>query len=171
MNFVFEISYLDLLLTVGYYDTLRKHKCVKHLKGSQGGSEGKTFSEKDGVTRKEEYTNLFQINMHCVDWRIWAVFPKSSQYKNAVCARTHTHTRAHTYVCLGIRTGLRALRQSCTHRKDFDKNVPHFTPTSTALFNMWNTSSTNPESVLSCFLRGACVLPELALYTATWITL
>lgn len=169
MNFDFEISYLDLFPTVGYYDTLLKHKCFKHLKSLQGGSEGNTFAKKDAMTRKEEYTNLFQINVHRVDWRIWAVFPKSGQYRNAVYVRTHTHT--HAYVCLGIRTGLWALRQSCTHRKDFDKNVPHFTPTSTALFNMWNTSSTNPESVLSCFLRGACILPELALYTATWITL
>lgn len=67
MNFVFEISCLDLFPTVGYYDTLLKHKGIKHLKGPQGGSKGKIFSERDGVTRKEEYTNLFQINLHCVD--------------------------------------------------------------------------------------------------------
>lgn len=49
------------------------------------------------------------------------------------------------------------------------KNVPHFTPTSTAAFNMWNTSSTNPELVLSRFLRSACNLSQLGFYTDAWI--
>lgn len=54
-------------------------------------------------------------------------------------------------------------------KKKHKKNVPHFTPTSTAAFNMWNTSSTNPELVLSRFLRSPCNLSQLGLYTGAWI--
>lgn len=37
-----------------------------------------------------------------------------------------------------------------------------FHTTSSAWFIMWNTGSTNSESILSCFLRRAWILPEMA---------
>lgn len=87
---------------------------------------------------------------------------KTDNIETPFCFCAHTDVS----VCLWIRMGLRALRQSCTHKKDFDKKINKkkfqiFTPTSTAAFNMWNTSSTNPELVLSRFLRSACNLSQL----------
>lgn len=93
--------------------------------------------------------------------QVGAIFPKNRQYRNTVLLLC-----AHRRLSLSLdKDGLRALRQSCTHEKDFDKkNVPHFTPTSTAAFNMWNTSSTNPGLVLSRFLRSAFNLSQLGSY-------
>lgn len=108
---------------------------------------------------KKEDMDRFQINVYCVwteKYGLWDVFPQNSPHRN-----THTHTRR-TAVRIG--TALIALKQSCINREDF-VNFLHFTTTSTSHFNMWNTSSTNPESVLLCFLHRAWILPELGLPT------